>query len=208
MKSLPTVYVVDDDKSFRAAIGELLSACGYRTFLCESARQLLEYPLQGEAGCILLDVQMPGLSGPQLQRQLIDRGCSLPIVFISGHSDTPTTVQTIKAGAEDFLTKPIARPILLEAIERALARFETERVLHDARSILLARLATLTSRERQVFEHLVRGLPHKQIAHLLGISERTVKLHRHEVVRKLEVRSLAELAAIAERLGLLARNGH
>lgn len=205
MTRSPAVYVVDDDKSFRMAIGALLEACGYRTFLCESARQLLDHPLHDETGCILLDVQMPGLSGPQLQRDLVDRGCDLPIVFMSGHGDIPTAVQTIKAGAEDFLAKPIAQARLLEAIERALARFEAVRASQSEKYMLLARLGTLTPRERQVFDHLVRGLPHKQIAYLLAISERTVKLHRHEVVRKLQVRSLAELAAIAERLRLLPR---
>ena len=206
MKFPPAVHVVDDDNSFRAAIGELLNACGYRPFLYESARQLLDHPLQDERGCILLDVQMPELSGPQLQRDLIDRGCNLPIVFVSGQGDIPTTVQTIKAGAEDFLTKPIAQARLLEAIERALVRFEAVRTLRDEKSMLLARLGALTPRERQVFDHLVRGLPHKQIAHLLSISERTVKLHRHEIVQKMKVRSLAQLATIAERLGLLTSN--
>ncbi|WFU75525.1 response regulator [Bradyrhizobium sp. CB2312] len=204
MKSPPSVYVVDDDQSFRSGLGELLTACGYRVILCETAQQLLNHPLQDEAGCILLDLQMPGLSGFELQQVLADRNCSLPIVFISGHGDIPITVQTIKAGAEDFLTKPISQPRLLEAIERALARVEALRGLQGEKAALTARLQTLTPRERQVFDQLVRGLPHKQISHLLGISERTVKLHRHEVVRKLQVRSLAELAAIAERLGLLS----
>jgi len=203
MKS-PAVYVVDDDKSFRTAIGALLDACGYRSVLCESAQQLLDHRLQDDTGCILLDVQMPGLSGPELQRDLVELGCDLPIVFMSGHGDIPTAVQTIKAGAEDFLAKPIAQARLLEAIERALARLEAVRTSQREKHTLLARLGTLTPRERQVFDHLVRGLPHKQIAYLLSISERTVKLHRHEIVQKLQVRSLAELAVIAERLRLLA----
>jgi len=206
MTPSPVIYVVDDDNSFRTAIGELLNACGYRTFLCDSARQLLDQPLSDAAGCILLDMQMPELSGLELQRQLADGGCSLPIVFISGHGDIPSTVQTIKAGAEDFLTKPIAQRLLLDAIERAIARFNSVRALRNEKSMLVARLAALTPRERQVFDRLVRGLPHKQIAYQLSISERTVKLHRHQIVRKLQVRSLAELAAMAERLGLLSHD--
>ena len=204
MKSPPSVYVVDDDRSFRSALGELLTACGYRAILCETAQQLLDHPLQDVAGCILLDLQMPGVTGVQLQQVLADRSCSLPIVFISGHGDIAITVQTIKAGAEDFLTKPVSQSQLLETIDRALNRGEALRGVQSEKTALTARLETLTPRERQVFEQLVRGLPHKQISHLLGISDRTVKLHRHEVVRKLQVRSLAELAAIAERLGLLS----
>jgi len=151
-------------------------------------------------------MQMPGFSGLELQRQLADGGCTLPIVFISGHGDIPSTVQTIKAGAEDFLTKPIAHRLLLDAIERAIARFNSVRALKNEKSMLVARLAALTPRERQVFDCLVRGFPHKQIAYQLSISERTVKLHRHQIVRKLQVRSLAELAAMAERLGLLSHD--
>src|SRR5690349_12313 len=148
MKS-PAVYVVDDDKSFRTAIGALLDACGYRSVLCESAQQLLDHRLQDDTGCILLDVQMPGLSGPELQRDLVELGCDLPIVFMSGHGDIPTAVQTIKAGAEDFLAKPIAQARLLEAIERALARLEAVRTSQREKHTLLARLGTLTPRERQ-----------------------------------------------------------
>ncbi|KYH01805.1 response regulator [Bradyrhizobium sp. DOA1] len=204
MECRPAIYVVDDDPSVRAALGELLVVCGYRVIMCETAQQLIDHPLQDEMGCILLDLQLPDSSGVQLQQALASRGCHLPIVFISGHGDIPTTVQTMRAGAEDFLTKPISQTHLLGAIDRALARVEGIRGLRAQKAILTARLETLTPRERQVFDLLVRGLPHKQISHLLGISDRTVKLHRHEVVRKLHVRSLAELAAIAERLGLLS----
>jgi FixJ family two-component response regulator len=146
---------------------------------------------------------MAGLSGPQLQDQLANLGCRLPIVFLSGYRDIRTTVQTIKAGAEDFLTKPVTRENLLPVIERALDRYEQMRKQDQQISTFRSLLARLTPREREVFDLLVRGAPHKQIAYALGISERTVKLHRHEVVQKLQVRSLAELAMIAERLGLL-----
>jgi FixJ family two-component response regulator len=200
----PRICLVDDDASFRAATGSLLTACGYMVSLYEGATQLLEALPGNEPGCILLDVQMAGLSGPQLQNRLAAIGCSLPIVFISGHADIPTTVQTIKAGAEDFLTKPIRKDDLLAAIERAIARHEQMRELDGHISVLRSLFAQLTSREHDVFAMLVRGKPHKQIAYALGVSERTIKVHRHNVTQKFKVQSLAELAVIAERLGLLA----
>ena len=197
------VHIVDDDASFRSAIGELLRACGYRVSLYETAKDLLASSLSGGPGCILLDVQMAGLRGPQLQEQLSSLGCRLPIVFVSGHGDIPTTVRTIKAGAEDFLTKPVTKEKLLAAVERALAHHQAIQE-HDNKLSMLRSLYTgLTPREREVFFLLVKGKPHKQIAYDLEITDRTVKLHRHQIVQKLGVRSLAELAVIAERLGLL-----
>jgi len=151
---------------------------------------------------------MGGLSGPQLQDRLAALGCRLPIVFVSGHGDIPTTVQTIKAGAEDFLTKPVEKERLLAAIARALARHGEMREQEGRISVLRMRLSRLTPREHEVLAMLVRGKLHKQIAHELGTAERTVKLHRHNLMQKFEVRSLAELAVIAERLGLLPTAGH
>jgi RNA polymerase sigma factor (sigma-70 family) len=202
-KSSPIIHIVDDDASFRQAIGDLLSACGYRVSLSESAKHLLELPPGDEPSCILLDVQMAGVSGPELQDRLADLGYKLPIVFISGHGDIPTTVQTIKAGAEDFLTKPVSKAKLLAVIERALARYEEMREQDARTAALRSLLSRLTSREREVFALLVRGKVHKQIAYALNVSERTVKAHRHNVMHKFQVRSLAELGVIAERLGLL-----
>src|SRR5215470_5145505 len=200
----PIIHIVDDDGSFRMAIGDLLSACGYRIARYDSARHLLETPLSGEPACILLDVQMAGLSGPQLQDRLAELGCRLPIVFVTGHGDIPMTVRTIKAGAEDFLTKPVLKEKLLEAIGRALIGHEQMRE-QDARiAALRSLLSRLTPREREVFTQLVRGKRHKQIAYALGTSERTVKMHRHNVMQKFQVQSLAELAVAAERLGLLS----
>ena len=201
---VPIIHVVDDDASFRQAIGEVLNACGYRVALYESASQLLETPLSGEPACILLDVQMAGLSGPQLQDRLAELGCRVPIVFVTGHGDIPTTVKTIKAGAEDFLTKPVPKERLLEAIKHALVRYEEMRAKDGRIAMLRARHSRLTSREHEIFALLVRGNPHKQIAHALGTSERTVKMHRHNVMQKFEVQSLAELAVIAERLELMS----
>ena len=197
------IHVVDDDASFRTAVGELLSASGYRVALYESAHAFLNSSTSNEPACVLLDVQMAGLSGPQLQDHLASVGQKLPIVFITGHGDIPTSVQAIKAGAEDFLTKPAPKEKLLEAINRALARYKKLQEDNGRITALRTLLARLTPREHEVFMLLVRGKPHKQIAYELGTSERTVKLHRHNVMQKLEIRSLAELAVIAERLGLL-----
>src|SRR5262249_11288803 len=151
--------------------------CGYRVALYESAQQLLNtLPVTGSA-CILLDVQMVGLSGPQLQDRLAEVGCRLPIVFITGHGDIPTSVQTIKAGAEDFLTKPVRKEKLLEVVERSLSRFEELQEQEQKLSALRALHSLLTPRENEVFSLLVLGKPHKQIAYELGTSERTVKMH-------------------------------
>lgn len=199
----PLIHVVDDDASFRMAVGDLLGACGYRVSLYETAKQLLATPLDDGPACILLDVQMVGMNGPQLQAQLAHLGCQIPVVFLTAHGDIPTTVDTIKAGAEDFLTKPATKEILLKAIQRALARFEDIVARRNQLSVLHSLFAKLTRREQEVFALLVRGKPHKQIAYELGISDRTVKLHRHQLIQKLQVRSLAEAAVIAERLGLL-----
>ena len=201
----PTIHIVDDDASFRSAVGALLDASGYRVSTYESAKQLLSAPPNDDVACILLDVRMAGLSGPQLQNRLTELGCKLPVVFLSGHADIPTTVQTIKAGAEDFLTKPVKKEKLLAALERALARHKVQREQDNQTSLLRSLFGQLTRREQEVFRLLVQGKPHKQIAHELGISDRTVKLHRHQIVQKLEVRSLAEFAVIAEHLSLISR---
>jgi FixJ family two-component response regulator len=198
------VHVVDDDASFRTAIERRLKLAGYEVATYGSAQDLLDTPLDGErAGCILLDVRIPGLSGPDLQRRLIEEGSTLPVIFLTGHADTATTVRAIKAGAEDFLTKPVSSELLLDAIERALARQDAARSQRGRLDAFRARLASLTHRERQVFDLIVRGRINKQIAHELGTTERTVKAHRHQVMEKMQVRSIAELVSIAERLGML-----
>ena len=199
----PVVHVVDDDPSFRTAIADLLSACGHRVALYESATRLLE-TLPNGSGCILLDLRMSGLSGTQLQSRLSELGNRLPIVFLTGYGDIPTSVQTIKAGAEDFLTKPVPREKLLAAIDRAIVHCEQVRKQDDRIATLRSLVSRLTPREGDVFALLVRGKPHKQIAYDLGTSERTVKMHRHSVMHKCQVQSLAELVVIAERLGLLS----
>jgi RNA polymerase sigma factor (sigma-70 family) len=203
----PIIHVVDDDPSFRAAIGELLNACGYQVALHGSAAQLLATHLGDEPACILLDVQMPGVDGPQLQARLAELGHRLPIVFLTGHGDIPTSVQAIKAGAQDFLTKPVRKEKLLLTIERALAHGEQIRAMDRRIAVLRSLVARLTPRERNVFDLLVRGKPHKQIAYALGTTERTIKMHRHNLMQKCQVNSLADLTVIAERLGLLPAPG-
>jgi RNA polymerase sigma factor (sigma-70 family) len=200
----PVIHVVDDDASFRTAVTRLLRASGYQVALYESALQLLDKPPDTEAGCILLDVRMPELSGPELQSRLAEMGNALPIVFLTGHGDIPMSVRAIKAGAEDFLSKPVSRKTLIEAIRRALTRYEEARERNLQLDALRSLVASLTSRESEVFALVVRGRLNKQIAHELGISERTIKAHRHAVMQKLKVQSVAEAASIAERLGMLA----
>ena len=201
-KLAPIIHIIDDDARFRTAIGDLLGACDYRVAHYKSAAQFLGRKPRDEPACILLDVHMPGLSGPQLQDHLAGLGCELPIIFVTGDGDIPTTVQTIKAGAEDFLTKPIAKERLLKAIERALLHAEEMRKRGRQVAALRSLVSQLTPREYEIFTLLARGWPHKKIAHSFGTSERTIKFHRHNVMQKLDVHSLAELAVIAERLGL------
>lgn len=198
------IHVIDDDASFRTAIERRLKFAGYEVETYSSAQQLLDrLPNVEEPGCILLDVQMPGLTGLELQNRLAERGSILPIIFVTGYSDTPTTVRAIKDGAEDFLTKPVSSEQLIEAIERAVARFGLAFKQRNLLDAFRGLLATLTSREAQVFSLIVRGKINKQVAHELGTTERTVKAHRHKVMAKMQVNSLAELVSIAERLGLL-----
>jgi RNA polymerase sigma factor (sigma-70 family) len=198
------VHVVDDDPSFRTAIERRLKKAGYAVATYSSAQHLLDrLPSESELGCILLDVRIPGLSGPELQGRLSELGSTLPIVFLTGHPDVPTTVRTIKAGAQDFLTKPVSSDELLRAIERAIAYHEASRGLKNKLDLVRAHVATLTPREREVFELVIRGQTNKQVANALGTTERTIKAHRHRVMEKMQVRSLAELVSLAERIGVL-----
>jgi len=200
--SIPTVHVVDDDALFRTATARVLRASGYQVILYETGEQLLQkYP--GDAlGCILLDFRMSSLDGLELQGRLRQMDSILPIIFLTGHGDIPTSVKAIKAGAEDFLSKPVSGQILLEAVERALARYGEQRNRRDTLDSLRALTSTLTARESQVFALVVRGRLNKQIAYELGTTERTIKAHRHAVMQKLKVKSLIEAVSIADRLGM------
>ena len=200
-----TIHLVDDDASFRTAIERRLKKAGYDVATYPSAQELLDHlPDEAETGCILLDVRIPDLSGPELQTRLGELGSTLPIVFLTGYADVRTTVQTIKAGAEDFLTKPVSSEQLLRAIEQAITNHQASRETRHEHDALRQLLTKLTPRERQVFECVVQGKINKQIARQLGAAERTIKAHRHRVMEKMKVRSLAELVSVAERLGLLA----
>ncbi len=204
MSTLATVHIVDDDLSFRTAVGRMLRAAGYSVILYESADHLLENLPPAERGCLLLDVRMPGLNGPQLQEVLRKMSFELPIIFLTGHGDIPSSVHAIKAGAEDFLTKPAPKKILLDSVERALRRYDETHEHHLQLSAFRQLFSTLTPREHEVFGMVVRGKLNKQIAHELGTSERTIKAHRHSIMQKFKARSLAELVSIAEKLGVLA----
>jgi FixJ family two-component response regulator len=200
---LPSVvYIVDDDLSFQTAIRRRLQLAGYEVQIYSSAEQFMDQqPDDSRLGCLLVDVRMPGLGGPELQARLHEAGSTLPVVFVSAYNDINTVVQTVKAGAEDFLLKPVTSDVLLAAIERAIARHDVSRQLQSERNLLRAHVATLTPRERQVFGLLVQGKLNKQIAFALGPTERTIKAHRHMVMEKMNVRSVAELVLIAKRLG-------
>ena len=197
------IHVVDDDASFRKAMERRLKQAGYEVATYPSALHLLvNLPSESIPSCILLDVRIPGLDGPALQIRLAELGSTLPIVFITGNPDIPTTVRAIKAGADDFLTKPVQPKDLFRAIEKAIAHHQMLRELKDKLDSVRARIGRLTPREREVFELVIRGQPNKQIARAIGCTERTVKAHRHNVMEKMQVRTLAELVTAAERAGI------
>ena len=198
------VHIVDDDASFRTAIKRRLKKADYEVATYPSAQHFLDrLPSESELGCILLDVRIPGLNGPELQARLSELGSTLPIVFLTGYAEVQTTVRAIKAGAEDVLTKPVSSEELLGAIERALAQHRVTRSQRDRLDVVRAHIAKLTPREREVFELVIRGRTNKQVAAVLGATERTIKAHRHRVMEKMEVQSLAELVSLAERAGIL-----
>lgn len=196
----PLIHVVDDDESLRTAVLRLLEAAGYDARGYASTGDFLLHPPPDRPGCVLLDVRMPGPSGLDLQAALQRRGIGLPIVFLTGHADVAASVRALKAGAVDFLTKPLDKAALFDAIRRALARDERARAAQEEAAALRARLAALTPRERAVFDHVAAGLPNKQIADVMGLAERTVKLHRSTLMTKLGVGSAAEIGRLAERL--------
>jgi FixJ family two-component response regulator len=204
--SRKVVHFVDDNASFRKAIEALLTRYGFEVVTYPSGEHLLDQlPSDDIPGCIILDVRLhPGMSGPELQDRLIELGVALPIIFLTGYEDIRTTVRTIKAGGEDFLTKPVTSEQLLNAIDRAMTRHTSVRDERHRLQEMRALLAKLTARERQVFDLVVRGKMNKQIAFELGATERTIKAHRQQVMEKTKVESLPELVTIAERLGLLA----
>jgi len=200
MTATPLIHVVDDDPSMRAALIRLLDAAGFVACCYSSTGEFLLKPLPDRPGCLLLDLRMPGPSGLELQAALQQQGNMLPIVFLSGHATIASSVSAMKAGAVDFLTKPVKSDVLLDAIERALALDATQRSSREKTSLLYARFDSLTDRQRKVFELIVAGRLNKQIADDLGIAERTVKREREQVMLKLGANSAAELGRLAEVL--------
>ncbi len=200
MSDAGLVHIVDDDESFRNAMSRLLTALGYRVAVYPSAADFLAANPVGDGACLLLDVDMADIDGIALQRELNARGGSLPIVFLTGHGDIPMAVRAIRSGAIDFLTKPVTRDALVEAIDRAIAAGRCARD-HDAGvADLEHRYRALTKREREVFEGVVAGRLNKQIGQDIGVAERTVKAHRARVMKKLGAESLPELVRMADAL--------
>jgi len=201
----PVIHVVDDDDSLRSALTRLLRAAGYEVRGYASAGEYLLAKPGDTPGCILLDVRMPGPSGLDLQATLAGREDTPPLIFLTGHGDIPMSVRAMKAGAVDFLTKPVQRDALLAAVQNALGQDAERRAVRQRASALHARYESLTPRERAVFALVVAGKLNKHVASELEISERTVKAHRAQVMEKMGVPSLAELVHVAEQLQTAAR---
>jgi len=197
-----TVCIVDDDPSILKALARLIGTAGYRVKTYDRASAFLESRLPRGPKCLVLDLRMPGLGGLDLQRELAARGLTLPVIFLTGHGNVPSSVEAMKAGALDFLTKPVRGAVLLEAVRTALdkdkARLKAQRDLDSVRS----RIETLTPREYEVFRWVISGLLNKQTAFEMGISEKTVKFHRAMVMQKMKAGSVAELTILADRAGI------
>src|SRR5215469_11135908 len=197
-----TVFVIDDDASFLKSVSRLLSAVGYAVHAFQSAEEFLSrLPLE-TSGCVVADLQMPGMDGLKLQQALAKTANPLPIIFLTGRGDIPSSVSAMRSGAEDFLTKRAPKEDLLAAVERALARELTERRERGRMEGLRQRFGDLSERELEVLGHVVRGKMNKEIAADLNINERTVKLHRTNITRKLKVHSVAELTRLADEARL------
>jgi len=199
----PIVYVVDDDESFLTAISRLLRANGFSVRTFSSAHEFLAQRDTETPGCVLADLRMPGMNGLDLQSALAQSANPLPMLFLTGHGDIPSSVRAMRDGAEDFLEKRAPKETLLDAVTRALGRDSRERAARERRRELRARFDMLTERELEVLSHVVRGQLNKQIAGDLGLHERTVKLHRTAITTKLKVHSVAELTRLTQEAGLL-----
>jgi len=202
----PTIFVVDDDPSFLTAVSRWLRATGHPVRTFPSASEFLQSLPAAGPGCVVADLQMPGLSGLDLQAALARTNNPLPVLFLTGHGDIPTSVRAMRQGAEDFLTKRAPKEALLDAVKRALARDARERAERARLEALQARFAALSPRELEVLQHVVQGKLNKQIAADLGIHERTVKLHRTAITTKLGVHSAAELTKLWMEAGRVTSN--
>jgi len=196
------VFVIDDDASVRTSLKSLFESVGLHVELFESVDDFLERQRPDVPCCLVLDVRLPGLSGLEFQNQLVEKGTDIPIVFLTGHGDIPMTVQAMKAGAVEFLTKPCRDQELLDAVGQSLTSDRTRREAETHLVTLKANFATLTAREKQVIGLVTTGLMNKQVAGEMGVSEVTVKMHRGNVMRKMQARSLAELVRMADLLGI------
>jgi FixJ family two-component response regulator len=198
----PTVFVIDDDKAVRLAIKNVLESVGLRAEAFASPREFLKSEGADAPGCLVLDVRLPGASGLEFQNELAAAKVEIPIIFITGHGDIPMSVQAMKAGAVDFLAKPFRDQDLLDAVHRGMERDRLRRELQTEVMEARKRFNTLTPREREVMELVNAGLLNKQIASQLGTSETTAKIHRGQVMRKMQVQSVPDLVRMAERLGI------
>jgi FixJ family two-component response regulator len=198
----PIVYIIDDDQSVREAVADLLQSVGHRVALFGSAHEFLNSPRVDAPGCIVLDVRLPGPSGIEFQRRLIQSDIHVPIVFISGHADIPMSVHAIKSGAIEFLTKPLNEQHLLDAVQAGIARDRARREEGKLTDELRERYQSLTPREREILVLMVTGRVNKRIAGEVGLSEMTVKVHRSHVMQKMRASSLVELVRMADKLGL------
>jgi FixJ family two-component response regulator len=199
---VPIINIVDDDASFRIAVTRLLRAAGYEVRVFGSAAEFLQAPRNDLPGCAIVDLKMPGMSGLELQRALAQLDNPIPLIFLTGHGEIPASVQAMRQGAEDFLTKPVKKQVLFDAVQRALCRDAVEQAKRARLSDLRVRFAVLTTREREVLAHVLGGQLNKQVAADLGTSERTIKAHRANIMAKLDVQSVAELGRLAGELGL------
>ena len=198
----PVVFVVDDDRGLREAIKLLLESVDLRVETFRTAEQFLSSPRPDAPSCLILDVRLPGVSGLELQHRLLQGGVTIPTIFITGHGDVPMSVQAMKNGAVEFLTKPFRDQLLIDAVHQALDRDRIERTRRAEHAELEARFDSLTVREREVMRLVLRGLLNKQIATRLGTSEITVKVRRARMMDKMQAESLVELARMAERLAI------
>lgn len=198
----PTVFVVDDDQSVLRSLDRLLRSMGFAVETYDSPRLFLEQCDLGRPGCVLLDLAMPQMNGSDVQQRLLDAGSLLPVIFLSGEGSIPASVSAMKAGAVDFLVKPVAGAELAATIARALERNERARSERNEKESIVSRYMTLTAREKEVMRHLLSGKRNKQIAYELGVVEQTVKIHRARLLSKLKVRSLVKLFELTARAGI------